>query len=156
MDPITLAGLIATAAQSADLALKVLETLFQYLKDVRESPKRALELQMELSLLTSTIMAMQSTIEDLPCYIPQNQAALMDQALKNCKPTLKEMLQKLEKACIQGRKKGFQRLLRPFRPADVERYIAWTRRYKEGLKSVLLIQQTYVASLHSIRSILIP
>jgi hypothetical protein len=82
MDPVSIVALAATAAQSADLAVKALTNLCPSIKHVREAPKMAGALRKELTLMNTTIVILKATFENVPRDILTTQFGILMDTMK--------------------------------------------------------------------------
>jgi hypothetical protein len=66
MDPVTVLGIAATAAQFTTLVVSVVKDLNQFRVNRRDAPVQVLQLQHEMAALNAVVSAVKFTLETLP------------------------------------------------------------------------------------------
>jgi hypothetical protein len=141
MDPATALGVAATAAQFAEQAIKVSDSLYQYFKSVKNAPAKSRELRQEALLLSDVLETLADLFSDQkkePTVLP-NASKYVDM-LKEFKETIAEMAKKME---IKKDKWSFKRLAWPFNEKENERYLAKMERFKSSFQLAQQALQLY-------------
>jgi len=147
MDPVTIIGLAASAAQLSDLAIKAVKALNQYTKDIKSAPVEVAELQHEVQIMTNVLEGFDDTLNAIPSSVEIPLDSLKS-AAEGAIAVLKEVLCKLEERSALSRSKGFRRLTWPFEKGDTKKMIDRVQRYKQTLSLIGQIQQTYILCIH--------
>jgi hypothetical protein len=136
MDPITAVGLVASAAQLAELAVQVLAKLFQYTVNVKAAPESSRKLRDEIGTSLSLIKSLEVMLGQNPNR-PMHRGDLLVRTVDEFRQTLES----LDKRVQPSKTRGIGKLTWPLKKEENDLIISRIERYKSALSLTLGIQQ---------------
>ena len=133
MDPITAIGLVASVAQIAEHAIKLVTALNNYCHEVKEAPARSKELRDEFATVSHVLNALKETLSI--------DSIALNVSLERSVQEFQNLLSELEPRISQERTKGLSKFKWPFNKAENEKFIHKIERYKATFSLALNISQ---------------
>jgi len=135
VDPISAAGLVASASQLAGQAFTVVVNLHNYGEAIKKAPKHSAELRHEIGTLWN-LLAYLGTVS--------NNTQLCSASLNDSCQELESMLDELNERVKPSQTAGLKNKLKwPFTMDENERLLSRISRYKETLNLALNFQTVY-------------
>lgn len=122
MDPVSAVGLVASAAQLAEMAANVYLSLFKYFRAVKQAPKLSKELREEALLVNEVLEELKSALETIDTQ-PSTTSGL-----NNAFDGMTKILNKLESEVKES--EVMKRLKWPFTEQENKEYLSKLGRYK--------------------------
>jgi len=133
MDPATIVGIVAAAAQFTDMAYSSLKFISKAYNDVSQAPHQATELHREISLMLGVVTSTKATLETvLPSMISDSQILPINDTVLNSTELLQTLLKKMEDKAKQ-RKTGLHRLTWPFDIEEIKSAVNRLQQHRETL-----------------------
>ena len=137
MDPLSAIGIAANFGQLADLASKIIVSLYKYFDDFRTAPARSAELRDELNSLVGLLKTLEQAL------MIDGEDPVMTDELKITLQGLTKVIQELRGHVGQGKMKGMERLKWPFKKEENERFISRITTYKGTLILALNMEERF-------------
>lgn len=140
MEPITAFGAAAGAAQLADFTARIFITIFDYLRKVKQAPKKAKDLRDELQKLSTLLDSLKDFLQTFHSNgtISSSRFTFLDDPAKE----LTKLLNEMEKRVLSQKVEGIGRWKWPFSEKENTELIERMQRFKTDLILVLNIDQT--------------
>ena len=140
MDPASVIGLVAAAAQLVGQGLSVFKHLSGLYKSVKDAPTQAKKLCDEMTTMIDVVNSLKLWLDSFPERIPKSQQT----PIANSFDTLNDLLHEMEKRCDPKQMTGFVgRMKWPFQTEETDEYIEKIRRYRGILSLALQTEQMY-------------
>jgi hypothetical protein len=129
MDPVSALGVAAAACQLAEQVLMISDGLYQYFKEVKQSPKLSRELRQEVLLLSDVLENLRSAFP-AEMYVkslsgPRNTS--MNDLIEEFEAVVKKMADRMK---IEESGISWKRLRWPFDQKENEKYLEKFERFK--------------------------
>jgi len=140
MDPVSIIGLVAAAAQFLDQGASVIKYVSGLYKDVKDAPTQAERLCDEMATMIVVVTSLKLRLDTFPDRIPASQQKPITTSIE----TLQKLLKEMEKRCDPKLLSGLVgRLKWPFKAKEMDEYIERIQRYRGILSMALQQEQLY-------------
>lgn len=139
MDPVTIIGLVAAAAQLLEQGATVLKYMNGLYRDVKNAPMQAEILLHEMNTTLGVVASLKFTLDHIPSMISEFQQKPVTDSIK----ILVVMLQDVMKRCDKNQTTGLGRLRWPLETKEMDKYIDRIQRYRGLLAFALQNEQLY-------------
>jgi hypothetical protein len=139
MDPGTIIGLVAAAAQLLEQGATVLKYMNGLYRDVKNAPMQAEILLHEMNTTLGVVASLKFTLDHIPSMISESQQKPVTDSIK----ILVVMLQDVMKRCDKSQTTGLGRLRWPIEAKEMDKYIDRIQRYRGLLAFALQNEQLY-------------
>lgn len=118
-------GLAASVAGLLEIASKITQLSYTYMRDVRNAPKAQKQYLQEVSAFTDTLFRTEQAIQEAEAtkLVPARPATLSNDVLKDCHMTLFSLKMDLEKQ--------LNRFMWPFQERELKKHIDSLRRFRD-------------------------
>jgi hypothetical protein len=140
MDPVSIVGLAASAAQLAGLAKDTFTALFNYVREVTDAPKCARDLRNQLLAVCDLVDALDSALNMSSTTSSFTPPASLSSAIHE----FREILEALKARIAEAQARGIRRWKWPFTKQETEKYLTRIGRYKDTFNMALNIKNSQV------------
>lgn len=139
MDPVSIVGLAASAAQLASLAKDTFTALFNYVREVKDAPKCGRDLRNELLAVCDLVDSLDNALN-----MSSTSSFTRPASLASAIPEFRGILETLKTRITEAQARGIRRLKWPFTKQETEKYLTRIGRYKDTFNMALNIQNSQV------------
>jgi hypothetical protein len=139
MDPVSIVGLAASAAQLAGLAKDTFKALFNYVGEVKDAPSCARDLRNELLAVCDLVDALDNALN-----VSSTSSFTPPASLSSAIPEFRGILETLKSRIPEAQPRGIGRLKWPFTKQETEKYLNRIGRYTDTFNMALNIKNSQV------------